>query len=275
MVTTLQAGAFFGQRCSSVTTRWFQFSDLEATVPERQVPKHTHETAHFVLVTEGVYVTEARNQPGLCGAGSLIFNPSGTTHRDCFRSERGKFLTIGIGEEHSWLLNRAVAVPIVITKAERCGRDELEIATSIARELRRPLPLLPLVLDDLVLELIGLVTGLGAHARSRAVPSWLLRVREMIRDGFGENLRMEGLANAAGVHPVYLARAYRRYFGCSPAEHLRRCRLRQVREMLTESDFPLVEIALGCGFTDQSQMTRSFSTRFGISPARYRRPRKQ
>ena len=273
-VPTLPQGAFFGHSLSSVSSQSFKFSELKAVIPERQVPKHTHETPHFILVTEGVYVTEARNQPGVCQAGSLIFNPGGTIHRDCFRSKKGKFVSISLNPEQSWLLSQASPASRLISDGgiPAPGGHE-QIGDRITRELRAALPFSPAVLEGLGLELVALVMEIEERTISQAAPNWLLRVREMIRDGFDEEFRMEGLASCAGVHPVYLARAYRRHFGCSPGEYLRRCRLLQVRELLTSSDLSMVEIALQCGFSDQSQMTRLFSKTFGAPPARFRRVR--
>jgi AraC family transcriptional regulator len=274
-VPTMPAGAFFGEPRHVVATPSFHFSALQATVPERQVPRHTHESPHFILVMSGVYVTEARNQNGACRAGTLIFNPAGTTHRDCFRSSKGSFLSMTPGPAASRLLDRATSVPLIVNEKSASGNDacSLEdrlIAHRIARELQRRIDPSTMVLEGLGLELIGLLADIEDRCASLKAPRWLLHAKEMIEDCANENLSIEGLALLAGVHPVYLARAFCRYFRCSPGEYLRRCRLLRVRGLLSGTDLPLAEIALRCGFSDQSQMTRSFSSSFGVPPARYR-----
>jgi AraC family transcriptional regulator len=274
-VPTLTAGAFFGKSCFAVTTPSFQFSELRATVPERQVPRHTHEAPHLILVTRGMYVTEARNQNGVCSPGTLIFNPAGTTHRDCFRSRTGKFLSISPGPEPSRLLGRASPVPLIVGGVGFQALDDPLIGDRIVSELRLGLQASTVVLEGIGLELIGLLSEIGERRRSLLAPAWLLRTKEMIEDCAGSDLSVAELALSTGVHPVYLARVYRRYFGCSPGEYLRRCRLLRVQGLLSGTDLPIVEIALQCGFTDQSQMTRSFSKTFGTPPARYRWLRKQ
>jgi AraC family transcriptional regulator len=274
-IPTLAAGAFFGKSSFAVTTPSFQFSELQATVPERQVPRHTHEAPHLILVTRGMYATEARNQNGVCSPGTLIFNPAGTMHRDCFRSRTGKFLTISPGPEPSRLLGRASPVPLIVGGVGFQALDDPHIGDRIVSELRLGLQASTVVLEGIGLELIGLLSESGERSRSRIAPAWLLRTKEMIEDCAGSDLSVAELALSTGVHPVYLARVYRRYFGCSPGEYLRRCRLLRVQGLLSGTDLPIVEIALQCGFTDQSQMTRSFSKTFGTPPARYRWLRKQ
>jgi AraC family transcriptional regulator len=269
-IQTLARGAFFGNPFHVVTTPSFQFSGLQATLPEREVPLHTHKSPHLVMVLGGVYRTEARNGPGDCFPGTLIFNPAETTHRDCFRSDHGSFLSITPGAEVSRLLERAAPVPLLVSDSEIGFDESPPIAHRIAKEMQLQLEDSHCVLEGLGLELIALLAQIQEKPFSPSVPGWLWRIREMIHDCDGLDLTIAELAAAERVHPVYLARAYRRYFRCSPGEHLRHRRLLRTQGLLSGTDLPLVEIALQCGFSDQSQMTRSFSRKFGMPPARYR-----
>ena len=61
-------------------------SDLLEGAPE-SVVTHTHEGAHFILVTGGDYVTAA-NGAAAPDRGALIYNPPGITHRDHFARGR-------------------------------------------------------------------------------------------------------------------------------------------------------------------------------------------
>jgi AraC family transcriptional regulator len=274
-VPSLPAGVFFGEPCRFVNTPSFEFRELQATVPEPQVPRHTHETPHFILITQGVYQTEARNQPGVCSPGTLIFNPAGTTHRDCFRSTRGRFLSICPGAEAARMLGQTSPLPRVVGGVGLHGSndpliDDRMIGDRIVHELRCGLPSSTMVLECLGLELIGGLAHLGERSGSRTAPGWLMQARELIDDRVCDDLSITDVATSAGVHPVYLARAFRRYFQCSPGEYLRRRRLHRVQQLLFGTDLPLAQIALQCGFSDQSQMTRAFSSTFGMPPARYR-----
>ena len=93
---TLSNAQFYGGRFRTVQTDSFVCAEGEATGSERDVPRHSHSSSHFVLVGRGTYITEARNEDGWYGPGTLIYNPMGTTHRDRFHNGCGRFLTIGI-----------------------------------------------------------------------------------------------------------------------------------------------------------------------------------
>jgi AraC family transcriptional regulator len=82
------------------------------------------------------------------------------------------------------------------------------------------------------------------------------------------------IAAAVGVHPLHLARTFRRFFNCSPGEYLRKCRIQLAANLLLGSKKTLAEIALISGFADQSQFTRSFRQYTGNTPANFRRVNK-
>jgi AraC family transcriptional regulator len=173
------------------------------------------------------------------------------------------------------MLDLASPVSLVVTGPELPVAYSPRGSDRIAQQLRLEQHSETLVLEGLSWELIGLVTGIEKRIATPFVPSWLLRAKEMLEDCASRDLTIAELAACSGVHPVYLARAYRRHFACSPGEYLRRCRILRVLGLLSGTDLPLVQIALQCGFSDQSQMTRTFSKTFGIPPARYRRLRRQ
>lgn len=105
----------------------------------------------------------------------------------------------------------------------------------------------------------------GDHA-----PPWLQRVREQLEDQWRTQPGIAELAHTAGVHPVYLARAFRRQYGCTPADYLRRCRLQRAALMLSDRRRSIAAIAADCGFVDHSHLTRAFTLRFGCTPSAYR-----
>jgi AraC family transcriptional regulator len=270
---TLAPGTFFGSANRTFGTASFQFSELEATVPEREVPRHTHETPHFVLVLRGVYSTEACSRGELYSSSTLIFNPAGTTHRDCFRNPRGRFVSISPGSDGSQFLRRAAPSARVVAGGERDSADSLRVVGQMVREFERELHPSAEMLESLGLELMGCLTEAGSRPESRFIPDWLVRAKEMLEDCADNDLNIADLAVTAAVHPVYLARAFRRHFGQTPGECLRRNRLRRAQRLLADTRLPLVEIALQCGFSDQSRMTHAFTSKFGVAPGQYRRLR--
>jgi len=82
-------GQFFGLRGRNWDVRGFAIASMRAD-PLIEVQTHTHDTAHFIVLTSGQYVTSARRSGVMCARPGLIYNPPGTTHRDTFRRVAGR-----------------------------------------------------------------------------------------------------------------------------------------------------------------------------------------
>jgi AraC family transcriptional regulator len=103
-----------------------------------------------------------------------------------------------------------------------------------------------------------------------AAPAWLARVLDGVRDRHGEGSRVAEVAAEAGVHPVHLARVFRRHLGCTVSEYVRRVRVARAASLLG-AGARISEVAHGCGFADQSHLTRQFRRETGLTPAAFRR----
>jgi AraC family transcriptional regulator len=93
----------------------------------------------------------------------------------------------------------------------------------------------------------------------------------MIVEHFSETLTLTQIAQVVGVHPVYLATAFRKKFGLTIGEFVRKLRIEHACDELIKGDLPLAAIALDAGFVDQSHFSKVFKLQVGTTPANYRR----
>lgn len=93
---------------------------------------------------------------------------------------------------------------------------------------------------------------------------------EHIKANFRAPLDIADLARRAGVSVSQLERDFIGLFGLPPRRYLTKVRLEAAVELL-ETDWPIVEIAHACGYSDQSAFTRRFTAAVGLSPSEYRR----
>lgn len=258
----LTHGQFFGRFQTEVEAGGFTVAHIRAD-PHRDVQRHTHDAAHFIFVTRGPYVTSAAGAPDVCTSPVLVYNPPGTTHRDRFQRRRdggfdGKFVSVSVAPER-W---KSIADAVPLT--ERAITLETHaLGMRLVKELRCWEPFSPLTTEATCLELMARAARLRDE---KAPPPWLSIAREMLHDG---QPSIAGIAHACGVHPVHLARTFRRFFGCSPGAYLRRARVERAASML-RGRLSLAEIALRCGFADQSHMTHAFRTEMGVTPGALR-----
>jgi AraC family transcriptional regulator len=262
----LTAGQFYGVHEVRRQHAGFGFASLAATAREEDVEEHVHETAHFVLVLSGAYITSAQGAPELACAPTLVFNPAGTRHRDRFLGGVGRFLAITLdGAASSADQARRLDGP-----ATRLA-DPWSVAAArrVEHALRRPQSS-PLTLEGAALQLLADPSPGEPHG---IPPAWLGTAQEMIREQGGAGVSVGEVAAYVGVHPVHLARVFRDWLGCAPGEYLRGRRLERAASLVGRTALGLAEIAAETGFVDQAHLSRAFKGAFGTPPGAYRRAR--
>ena len=260
----LAPGEFFGDACLARSGGGIEVSHRIAAGTPEEVVTHTHLDAHFILVTGGDYVSAAGRRPD---AGPvLIYNPPGTTHRDHFERGRGSFYAISLSPGYAAPALDGTSVPDAPRYLTGPAQHALamRLAVSCAAE---PTP--PTSPDALCMELLGSMDERLPLA-PRARPGWLARAVELLCDRYREELSIAEIAAAVGVHPIYLARTFRRHVRCTPAEFARFRRLERAVALLLRTTQPLAEVALGSGFADQSHFSRVFGRYYGLPPGEYR-----
>jgi transcriptional regulator GlxA family with amidase domain len=78
------------------------------------------------------------------------------------------------------------------------------------------------------------------------------------------------IAAALGLSPRRLEQIFAENLGLTPAAHALGLRLAAARRMITDTRHPLAEVALRCGFSSASSLSRAFRGQFGVPPSRIR-----
>ena len=78
------------------------------------------------------------------------------------------------------------------------------------------------------------------------------------------------IAKQAGMSERKLQRVFNIYFKQSPLDYYRTLRLERARQLVCQTNIPLVEIAVSCGFDSQSWFSRAYRQRYEISPSDHR-----
>ena len=98
----------------------------------------------------------------------------------------------------------------------------------------------------------------------------LRRVIERMRN-LDTELSLQVLAKESGYSRVHFSRMFRAATGYAPHNYLLKLRVDRVRELLLSSTLSLTEIALECGFSSHSHLSRVFRQVLGATPSEYRR----
>lgn len=84
------------------------------------------------------------------------------------------------------------------------------------------------------------------------------------------DLRVERLAERAGMSPRHFARLFTDKTGTTPAKLVEGLRLEAARRALEDGAASIKTVAQRCGFGDEERLRRAFARRLGVSPLQYR-----
>jgi AraC-like DNA-binding protein len=118
--------------------------------------------------------------------------------------------------------------------------------------------------------MVGGEQALTAHTGGFA--PWLVkRLRAHIETNIETPLRLEDVAGLARVSRSHFSRAFKKTFGEPFSRYVMGVRLERARRLLIDTNQSISEIALACGLSDQSHLTRLFHRRYGAPPRAWRR----
>jgi AraC family transcriptional regulator len=112
--------------------------------------------------------------------------------------------------------------------------------------------------------------GAVIHAVAGLSPHKLSRVQAFINEHFGESIAVRQLAGLVHMSPYHFARMFKKATGQPPHAYITMRRLERARELLVDSELPLVEVAASVGFQTQAHFTEVFHKHTGVTPRAFR-----
>jgi AraC family transcriptional regulator len=110
-----------------------------------------------------------------------------------------------------------------------------------------------------------------SYAGTGLAPWQLRRINTFVDATLDTDPSIADLAEECRLSPGHFSRAFSRSVGTSPYKWLINRRIERAKTLLLGGADGLAQVALSCGFVDQSHFTRAFARSVGESPGRWRR----
>ena len=238
--------------------------------PGQRIQRHVHTHARFVLILEGA-LTEIRGEEvHTYGSSTLLFRRPDEPH--AYLVSKGGATCLVVDVEAAWIERAREHAPVLAESIAFRGGFILHLAHRLYGEFRLRDEVSRLAIESIALGVLAEASRRVARSAGdgvRAVPAWLQQARALVDRRFAEPLPLAAVAAHVGVHPVHLARTFRRIYQTTFASYVRQVRIEFARRELT-GPAALSDIAVAAGFCDQSHFSRSFKQYTGLTPAEYR-----
>ncbi len=254
---------------------------LQADFGRYRFPAHAHDRDVISLIGRGSHSVERRGSRTVADAGSVVMMPRGWVHAGGNVDEEGwRILTLYLperllGDVAGELVGGASgpeAMPERVTRDLRLRRALVRLHADVLQAEGGPDDLLGQ--HEALLALLGYVLrcyGPGREVRPLgAAPRAVGRVRDYLHAHWAEPVTLAELSAVAGLSPFRLTRVYKAATGLPPHAYQVQLRVARAQERL-RAGRPIAEVALDCGFADQSHLTRVFKRSLGFTPGQFRK----
>lgn len=260
---TLSNGEFFGQTNDTLHFGGLTVTDTEYIHP--YVDWHYHENAYFTFLLHGFMTEGNRKETYHCTAGSMLYHQWEDPH---YNSKPDVF-TRGFHIEISRDWFEEFHIPTGYTEGSFCIKDpSLKLLMyQIFKETKAGDDAIEVSVNQLLINLFGQLSRQKELNEKR--PAWVNQLDEILHENYTDKLNLTALSETLNIHPVHLSRNFARYFNCNLGEYIRKMKVDRSLLLLNTYD-SLTEVALECGFADQSHFIRCFKENIGITPMKYR-----
>jgi LacI family transcriptional regulator len=99
----------------------------------------------------------------------------------------------------------------------------------------------------------------------------LAELVRFVRDNACSGLRVEEALRRSRLSPSTMQRRFKALLGRTPKQEILRVQVERAKQLLTETDLTVAEIAANCGFGELKRLSEAFRIAVGLAPLAYRR----
>ena len=231
-------------------------------------PLHVHSEAILCIVLEGACEEQYERKTRQYSRYDSEFLPPHHEHSLKFYGPKTHCLSLQIQE--SWLIQAQEYGLRLNESVQLNGGVIMDLFMKVNREFEANDSVSYFALQGLIAEMLvhGMRHNITANTKR---PRWLNQAKDLLHAQFADQLKLCAVAEDLGIHPVHLAREFRKHFGKTMGQYVRELRITQSMVELAQSQRKIAEIAIASGFADQSHFSRIFKEHTGWTPAEYRR----
>lgn len=243
---------------------------------------HYHDAHELLYVIAGRISVNIRGEEREAGEGSLLVFSRFEEHSVHVLTPEYRRYTLLISPETSGgddyllasvLINRTGGFDHIIDLGNETSSIEL-LFQEMAREFFLRAPMYEKVIDSMLTRLLVCLYRLRPElflADEDSNTEIVRQLQSRFEQSYMEQFFLSELAGEYHVSPSHLSHVFKKITGYAPIEYLLSCRLSAAKNLLSSTDKTIKEIIDLCGFSDESNFSRTFRKKVGMTPTEFRK----
>lgn len=250
--------------------------------PRYFMPYHWHTHYEIIRIISGSFQLTLNSKTNTYNEGDIIFVTDGVLHGgkpiDCIYECIVFDLQILLKDNHACaktihdIMDHKITINPLLSKS---NDNILPIVRNISHSLTEKKVGYEFLTQGYLYQLLGVI--LNEHLYEETVSSKvsvehlnsIKKVLAYISENYGSNIRLDTLADIAGMNPKYFCRYFKSMTDKTPIDYLNYYRIECACEMLSTKDISVKEVAISCGFNDESYFIKTFNKYKEITPKQF------
>ena len=250
--------------------------------PRYYMPYHWHTHYEILHIISGTFQLKINNETTLYKEGDVIFIMDGDLHGgtptnciyDCIVFD----MQILLKDNHACaktirdIINHKIIIHTLLSKY---SQSVLPIVSNLCDSLASKKAGYEFMTEGYLYQLFG--TILEKHLYNEQTFDGIAlehinsikNVLSYITDNYCNNISLDHLAKIAGMNPKYFCRYFKNMTDKTPIDYLNYYRVESACEMLSTKNISVKEVAISCGFDDESYFIKIFRKYKGTTPKQY------
>ncbi|MDW3648987.1 MAG: AraC family transcriptional regulator [Bacteroidia bacterium] len=259
----LQKGEYTGEIVLSKQIEGSTLSHTQYAQNKGNPDWHCHENLHICFVFQGGKSETKKAQQYTEKDGSIFFYHAEETHRWISPNAISKSANIEIAPA---FLKTYQLSESGIKRALYNNINAKALILKMQQELLAGENEPQSYLLSLLLELLS-----SQKEERNNKPEWVPKLKDLLHDSWNEKLSLSEMARLLHLHPITISKNFRKYFHCTLGEYQRKLKINHSIPLIKNSEMSLTEIAMHCGFSDQSHFIRNFKHATGFLPRHFQK----
>lgn len=226
---------------------------------------HAHVNSHLTFMLQGGTVEKRQKEEFQRLPGEVVFFHAGEPHQNSHSINKTK--NINLEFELEFFKNNGLEETDICQAVEKNSNAKFLLLKAYHELLMKD----NYSKDSINMIVLDLVKNAPGGPREIIRPAWVNIIHELLHDRWNERVTLQELSQAAQVHPITISKHFPRYFSCTFGEYMRKLKVEKALTLIKNTSFDLTEIALECGFADQSHFIRTFKQITGFLPLQFQK----